>query len=34
VIAFPEVAADERTTLEQFLDFHRHDVLAARATGG
>jgi uncharacterized damage-inducible protein DinB len=29
VVDFPDVAAGERTTLEQFLDFHRHCVLAA-----
>jgi uncharacterized damage-inducible protein DinB len=29
VTEFPDVAADERTTLEQFLDFHRHSVLTA-----
>ncbi len=29
MIRFPDVAADERATLEQFLDFHRHCVLGA-----
>ena len=27
MIRFPDLVADERTTLEQFLDFHRHSVL-------
>jgi uncharacterized damage-inducible protein DinB len=31
VVDFPEVAADERTTLEQFLDFHRGRVLEVLA---
>jgi uncharacterized protein DUF664 len=29
VVKFPGTAADERDTLEQFLDFHRHRVLEA-----
>lgn len=29
VVKFPDVAADERDTLEQFLDFHRQSVLQA-----
>jgi hypothetical protein len=31
VVDYPNVAADERTMLEQFLDYHRHGVLAALA---
>lgn len=29
MVRFPDVAADERATLEQFLDFHRACVLSA-----
>jgi hypothetical protein len=31
MIDYPQVAADERTTLEQFLDFHRAAVLRTLA---
>jgi hypothetical protein len=31
VVDYPDVATDERTMLEQFLDYHRHCVLAALA---
>ncbi|BCJ75879.1 mini-circle protein [Catellatospora sp. IY07-71] len=29
MVRFPDIAADERDTLEQFLDFHRYCVLSA-----